>query len=189
MACRGTFAAMGGLLLACSCFNTATAQKFNHNSYIGKEPPELVSRKDQWLGWQETVILKDLKGKVVWLQFNFCENCTSLRSHLVRWEEQYAANGLFVIEINQSIGAPLHVMRHIVETKNLMHPVLWDDDCRNTKAYGIKTWPFVYLIGTDGKVFWEGTHGPSRVIRWRSGKVWKRQQDENNDLVLSVLGI
>ncbi len=68
-----------------------------------------------------------------------------------------------MIEINQCIGEPLHVMRRMVETKNLMHPVLWDDDCRNTRAYGIKTWPFVYLIGADGKVFWEGN--PSRWIR------------------------
>jgi hypothetical protein len=68
-----------------------------------------------------------------------------------------------VIEINQSIGAPLRDMRRMVETKNLTHPVLWDDGCRNTKAYGITAWPFVYLIGKDGKVFWEGN--PSRWIR------------------------
>jgi hypothetical protein len=54
-------------------------------------------------------------------------------------------------------------MRRMVRTKNLKHPVLWDDECRNTKAYGITAWPFVYLIGTDGKVFWEGN--PSRWIR------------------------
>ncbi len=59
-------------------------------------------------------------------------------------------------------------MRFMVETKNLKHPVLWDDECRNTKAYGITAWPFVYLIGTDGKVFWEGN--PSRWIR-RSKRV------------------
>lgn len=34
--------------------------------------------------------------------------------------------------------------------------------CRNTKAYGITAWPFAYLIGADGKVFWEGN--PSRWI-------------------------
>ena len=68
-----------------------------------------------------------------------------------------------MVEINQCIGAPLDVMRCMVESKNLKHPVLWDAECRNTKAYGITAWPFAYLIGADGIVFWEGN--PSRWIR------------------------
>ncbi len=48
------------------------------------------------------------------------------------------------------------------ETLGLKHPVLWDKDCRNHRAYGLKNWPVAYLIGTDGKVFWEGN--PARVV-------------------------
>ena len=68
-----------------------------------------------------------------------------------------------MVEINQCIGAPLDVMRYMVESKNLEHPVLWDAGCQNTRAYGITAWPFAYLIGADGRVFWEGN--PSRWIR------------------------
>jgi hypothetical protein len=68
---RPTFVAVFGSLLACSFSTTAAAQRFNHNSYIGKEPPELVSRTDHWLGWHDKVTLNDLEGRVVWLQFNF----------------------------------------------------------------------------------------------------------------------
>lgn len=71
MASRPALPTVCGLWLACSFFTTAAAQKFNHNSYVGKEPPELTSRKDHWLGWQVLVTLNDLKGRVVWLQFNF----------------------------------------------------------------------------------------------------------------------
>jgi len=85
-----------------------------------------------------------------------------LRHHLVRWEKQFAEDGLVVIEINRCIGEPLEVMRRMVESQKLNHPVLWDDGCRNTKAYGVSAWPFAYLIGTDGKVFWEGN--PTRWI-------------------------
>jgi hypothetical protein len=85
-----------------------------------------------------------------------------LRHHLVRWEEEYADQGLFIIEVDQSIGAPREIMRCMVESRNLKHPVLWDDQCRNTRAYGISAWPFAYLIGVDGKVFWEGN--PARWI-------------------------
>ena len=38
-------------------------------SYLGKEPPELVSEKDQWLGTDQAWKLLDLKSKVVWLEF------------------------------------------------------------------------------------------------------------------------
>jgi hypothetical protein len=71
MAGRHMMAAIGVPLLVGSLVATAAAQKFNHNSYLGKAPPELVSRRNHWLGWGETVTLDRLKGKVVWLQFNF----------------------------------------------------------------------------------------------------------------------
>jgi len=38
-------------------------------SYLGKQPPELVSEKGQWLGADKAWKLADLKGKVVWLEF------------------------------------------------------------------------------------------------------------------------
>ena len=81
---------------------------------------------------------------------------------MIEWEEQYSAAGLVVIEINRSIGEPLPDMRCMVESQELKHPVLWDAGCRNTKAYGITAWPFAYLIGADGKVFWAGN--PARWI-------------------------
>ncbi len=54
-------------------------------------------------------------------------------------------------------------MRSAVESQNLKHPVLWDEGRQNTKAYGISTWQMAYLIGADGKVFWEGN--PARWLR------------------------
>ena len=71
MVCRRAYAAVFGLVLVCSVVTTAAAQKVNHNSYVGKEPPELVSQRNHWLGWKEQVVLNDLKGRLVWLQFNF----------------------------------------------------------------------------------------------------------------------
>jgi hypothetical protein len=37
---------------------------------LGQTPPELVAGKDDWLAGP-AVSLQKLKGKVVWLQFNF----------------------------------------------------------------------------------------------------------------------
>ena len=43
--------------------------------------------------------------------------------------------------------------------------MLWDEQCRNTERYGVTAWPVAYLIGTDGRVVWEGN--PQRVISRR----------------------
>jgi len=51
--------------------STGSAQRLNHNSYMGKSPPEITAHRHDWLGWDKHVSLEDLRGKVVWLQFNF----------------------------------------------------------------------------------------------------------------------
>jgi len=62
---------VSGLLLVWLFASTGVAQRLNHDSYLGKAPPELTSQPDHWLGWHEKVTLADLRGKVIWLQFNF----------------------------------------------------------------------------------------------------------------------
>jgi len=42
------------------------------------------------------------------------------------------------------------------------HPVLWDKDNKNVRAFEISGWPSAYLIGADGKVFWQGNPGRLR---------------------------
>ncbi len=44
----------------------------------------------------------------------------------------------------------------------MKHHVLWDDDSRNHRRYGIRTWPTAILIGKDGRVMWEGR--PSKAV-------------------------
>ena len=62
-----------GLLVAtCAANNnTAVAQAVYRNSYLGKSPPEIVSQPEHWIGAKIPLTLKKLKGKVVWLHFNF----------------------------------------------------------------------------------------------------------------------
>jgi hypothetical protein len=50
--------------------------------------------------------------------------------------------------------------------------VLWDRDNLNHKNYGITSWPAAYLIGPDGKVFWQGNpermqSHPDSVVKFR----------------------
>ena len=60
-----------GLLFMGCIGPLAGAQKPNYNSYVGRRPPEITADLSHWLGWNETVALADLEGKVVWVQFNF----------------------------------------------------------------------------------------------------------------------
>ncbi len=39
--------------------------------FMGDSPPELVSQNEHWLTKSPPVTLAGLKGKVIWLQFNF----------------------------------------------------------------------------------------------------------------------
>ena len=50
---------------------SAFGQKHDRNSYLGKPPPELVSESHHWIGASAPLTLAKLKGKVVWLHFNF----------------------------------------------------------------------------------------------------------------------
>lgn len=40
-------------------------------SFLGESPPELVSRAEHWLNADKPLKLRQLKGRVVWLSFNF----------------------------------------------------------------------------------------------------------------------
>ena len=40
-------------------------------SFLGEKPPEIVSGKGQWLSEPPFTKLEQLRGHVVWLQFNF----------------------------------------------------------------------------------------------------------------------
>jgi hypothetical protein len=61
------------LLLTAVCISGVSAQdrEILRKSLLGKARPELVLQKERWLGKSPATSLAELKGKVVWLQFNF----------------------------------------------------------------------------------------------------------------------
>ena len=62
--------AFGIILMAVSAMPLSGQAEILRKSFVGKAPPELVADKDHWLGGAP-VTLASLRGKVVWLQFNF----------------------------------------------------------------------------------------------------------------------
>ncbi|MBI3269040.1 MAG: hypothetical protein HYZ53_08455 [Planctomycetes bacterium] len=66
------------MLLAAAALAVASAgaaaeppKKIYSNSYLGKEPPELLVPAGSWLNAKEAPTLKGLRGRVVWLEFSF----------------------------------------------------------------------------------------------------------------------
>lgn len=66
---KATFA----LVFAAACVAVAAAQEREvlRKNLIGKTPQELVGEKNDWLGKSPPRVLAELKGQVLWLQFNF----------------------------------------------------------------------------------------------------------------------
>jgi thiol-disulfide isomerase/thioredoxin len=128
------------------------------NSYLGKTPPELVSRKDQWLNAPEAITLEKLRGKVVWLEFGFlkCAPCKKMKPNLSRWHQDFTEKGLVVIDIDDGSYDDFAEVKKEVEAKGEKFATLWDKEAKNCLAYGIQGYPQAWLIGVDGKVVWEG---------------------------------
>jgi len=57
-------------LVACAAQDD---EKLSANSYKGKEPPELQSKREHWINAKEPLLLRKLKGRVVWLEFSFLD--------------------------------------------------------------------------------------------------------------------
>jgi hypothetical protein len=86
----------------------------------------------------------------------------SFRSHLVRWEDEYAKCGLKIVEVSGGKYADFDFSRTLLKKWDIRHPVLWDKDNKNIRTFEIGGWPSAYLIGTDGTVFWQGNPGHLR---------------------------
>lgn len=66
-----------------------------------------------------------------------------------------------IVEISGGELATLDESKVNVESLNLLHSVLWDEGNHNHRNYGIASWPAAFLIGPEGKVFWQGN--PNRM--------------------------
>jgi peroxiredoxin len=81
-----------------------------------------------------------------------------MTSHLVRWHEQFAREGLVVLEIDDGTVDRLPAVEEWARRERIPYPVLHDANGAASRLYGVAMYPVQYLIGRDGKVVWED-HG------------------------------
>jgi DNA-binding beta-propeller fold protein YncE len=120
-----------------------------------REAPELEGGT-AWLNTAGPVKLKDLRGKIVLIDFwtLCCINCIHVLPDLAKLEKKYP-NELVVIGChtakfdNEKETASI---RKAVLRYEISHPVVNDADQKIWRAYGARSWPTLCLIDPEGQV-------------------------------------
>ena len=132
-----------------------------------EQPPEERKRPDApeldggtaWLNAGGPVSMKDLKGKIVLLDFwtLCCINCIHIQPDLKKLEKKYP-NELVVIGVHSpkfENEKDTKSIRKAVLRYEIMHPVVNDADHKIWSRYGIDAWPTMVLVDPEGKYLGE----------------------------------
>ncbi len=109
-----------------------------------------------WLNTAQPIPLKDLRGKVVLLDFwtYCCINCMHIIPDLRKLEAKYAKE-LVVIGVHSAKFENEKLtenIREAIKRYEIEHPVINDKDFRVWRSYGARSWPTLMLINPQGKV-------------------------------------
>src|SRR5438270_3052316 len=138
------------------------AKKDDDNQGPGRriKAPELEGGKG-WLNTAGPIRLKDLKGKIVVLDFwtYCCINCIHTLPDLAKLEKKYA-NELVVIGVHsakfenerQSDNIRKAILRY-----EISHPVVNDAEMKIWQNYRVDSWPSLYLIDPEGYLLGKGS--------------------------------
>jgi thiol-disulfide isomerase/thioredoxin/sugar lactone lactonase YvrE len=110
----------------------------------------------QWLNTERPLSLRELRGKVVLLDFwtYCCINCMHIIPDLKRLEKKYA-NELVVIGVHSAkftAEQDLDNIRQAILRYEIEHPVVNDRDLEVWRQYGVGAWPTLMLIDPANKV-------------------------------------
>src|SRR5688572_32215908 len=79
-----------------------------------------------------------------------------MKTHLVKWDETYRKQGLVIVDIDNGRIDKIDAVKASVEKAKVKYAVAWDEEEKTCEEYGIRAYAASFLIGTDGKVVWEG---------------------------------
>ncbi|MGA7935353.1 MAG: thioredoxin family protein [Kovacikia sp.] len=119
----------------------------------GKALPEFEGIS-QWLN-SAPLTIADLKGSVILIQFwTFaCINCQRTLPSIVRWHQQYAAQGLKVIGIHTpefAFEREISNIKRALQQHQITYPVPVDNGYKTWKAYSNEYWPHLFLADRQG---------------------------------------
>lgn len=109
-----------------------------------------------WLNVSRPLTLKDLKGKVVIIDFwtYGCINCIHVLEDFRKLEKKYgekiAIIGIHTPKFDNEKN--LETLRRIVVRYGIEHPVVNDINSIMAQQYGMRAWPTQFLIDPQGKI-------------------------------------
>lgn len=131
-----------------------------------------ITAGGQWFN-SEPLILEDLKGKVVLIDFwtYSCINCIRTLPYLREWNEKYKDKGLVIIGVHtpefEFEKSPDNVAQAIKDF-GITYPVVQDNNFSTWNAYNNRYWPAKYFIDKSGRVrsshFGEGAYDESEKL-------------------------
>ncbi len=129
----------------------------------GELAPELAN--ESWLNTEHPLRLKELRGRVVLLNFWVftCANCTRSLPALIDFDRTYRDQGLTIIGIHTPEFPPYsgehdrENVRRATRAYGIAYPVAQDNDRRTWDAYDIRYWPSFVLIDRRGMICYEGS--------------------------------
>jgi DNA-binding beta-propeller fold protein YncE len=153
----------------------------------GKEEKKtLAPELEGGIGWLNTagpIRIKDLRGKIVVLDFwTFCcINCLHTLTDLARLEKKYAKE-LVVIGVHSAkfdTEKESENIRKAILRYEINHPVVNDADMKIWRTYGARSWPTIYLIDPEGYVIAAGSgEGLGDALDREIGKLVKIHKDK-----------
>src|SRR5262249_4358224 len=107
-----------------------------------------------WLNCAGPIHLRDLRGKIVILDFwtLCCINCIHTLPDLAKLEKKYP-NQVVVIGVHSAKfnnEKNSESIRKAILRYEISHPVVNDANMRIWRAYGVESWPTLFVIDPEG---------------------------------------
>lgn len=148
-------------LILCSCQKKAKSQSDNEMTISASQVKSSNEAPDfpdgmEWLNTNHPISLKDLRGKIVLLDFwtYCCINCMHVFPDLKKLEEEYSKE-LVVIGVHSAkftTEQETDNIREAILRYNLTHPVVNDKNLKVWKMYQAHAWPTFVLINPNGNI-------------------------------------
>jgi cytochrome c biogenesis protein CcdA/thiol-disulfide isomerase/thioredoxin len=125
-----------------------------------------------WLNTDKPISIKDLKGKVVLVDFwtYTCINCIRTLPFITSWYNKYKDQGFVVIGVHTPEFQFEHDSTNVenaIKMYKILYPVAQDNNYATWNAYANNYWPAEYLIDAEGNIrrthFGEGEYDQSEL--------------------------
>jgi len=126
----------------------------------------------KWLNSDKSLTLKELRGKVVLVDFwtYTCINCIRTLPHVTGWYDKYKDKGFVVIGVHTpefEFEKDSANVLNAIKQYNIHYPVPQDNNYATWNAYDNQYWPAEYLIDANGNIrrthFGEGEYDQTEL--------------------------